>query len=105
MVSILRNELIEVKTNFANERRTIFLEGSDEQDDEDLIQKEDMVITVKSALATSKEFLFLLTELREGVGKVELACKTREEDFCHKSFFCEYSHFRTVFFSNNGKSI
>jgi DNA gyrase subunit A len=46
LMSILRNELIEVKEEFANDRRSEFVESEFEHDIEDLIAKEDMVVTV-----------------------------------------------------------
>ena len=101
LVSILRNELIEVKTNFANERRTIFLEGSDEQDDEDLIQKEDMVITVSRAGYIKRVPLSTYRAQRRG-GKGRAGMQTREEDFVTKVFFAN-THTSILFFSNNGK--
>ena len=101
LVSILRNELIEVKTNFADERRTIFLEGSDEQDDEDLIQKEDMVITVSRAGYIKRVPLSTYRAQRRG-GKGRAGMQTREEDFVTKVFFAN-THTSILFFSNNGK--
>ncbi|MEE3261052.1 MAG: DNA gyrase subunit A [Pseudomonadota bacterium] len=101
LVSILRNELIEVKTNFANERRTIFLEGSDEQDDEDLIQKEDMVITVSRAGYIKRVPLSTYRAQRRG-GKGRAGMQTREEEFVTKVFFAN-THTSVLFFSNNGK--
>ena len=101
LVSILRNELIEVKTNFADERRTIFLEGSDEQDDEDLIQKEDMVITVSRAGYIKRVPLSTYRAQRRG-GKGRAGMQTREEDFVTKVFFAN-THTSVLFFSNNGK--
>ena len=101
LVSILRNELIEVKTNFADERRTIFLEGSDEQDDEDLIQKEDMVITVSRAGYIKRVPLSTYRAQRRG-GKGRAGMQPREEDFVTKVFFAN-THTSVLFFSNNGK--
>ena len=101
LASILRNELIEVKTNFADERRTIFLEGSDEQDDEDLIQKEDMVITVSRAGYIKRVPLSTYRAQRRG-GKGRAGMQTREEDFVTKVFFAN-THTSVLFFSNNGK--
>jgi len=101
LVSILKNELIEVKTNFANERRTVFLEGSDDQEDEDLIQKEDMVITVSRAGYIKRVPLSTYRAQRRG-GKGRAGMQTREEDFVTKVFFAN-THTSVLFFSNNGK--
>ena len=49
LFNILRGELEEMREQFANERRTTIEEGFFEQDIEDLIQQEDMVVTVSDA--------------------------------------------------------
>jgi DNA gyrase subunit A len=49
LFNILRDELEEMREQFANERRTTIEEGFFEQDIEDLIQQEDMVVTVSDA--------------------------------------------------------
>src|SRR5690606_1648389 len=46
VLEILRNELLAMKEQFATPRRTAIEEGGPEQDIEDLIQREDMVVTV-----------------------------------------------------------
>jgi len=46
LMSIIRAELVAVKTAFADKRRTEILESEADMDDEDLIQREDMVVTV-----------------------------------------------------------
>ena len=46
MIGIVRDELIAIKEEFATPRRTEILDIEGEVEDEDLIQKEDMVVTV-----------------------------------------------------------
>ena len=47
--AIVKTELAEVKTEFATPRKTVIIEQEDEVEDEDLIQREDMVVTVSHA--------------------------------------------------------
>jgi DNA gyrase subunit A len=49
LFGILRDELVAYKTEFADKRRTTLEEGAGDQDIEDLIQPEDMVVTVTHA--------------------------------------------------------
>lgn len=49
MLDLMRNELIAVKTQFANPRRTEILELEADDDIEDLIPREDMVVTISHA--------------------------------------------------------
>ncbi|MDP2193786.1 MAG: DNA gyrase subunit A, partial [Alphaproteobacteria bacterium] len=48
ILEILKQELIDIKTRYATERRTIIDDSSSEFDIEDLIQQEDMVVTVST---------------------------------------------------------
>ncbi len=47
--AIVKTELAEVKAEFATPRKTVIIEQEDEVEDEDLIQREDMVVTVSHA--------------------------------------------------------
>ena len=46
LIQVVKEELLEAKENFADDRRTVLEENEFEHDIEDLIQREDMVITV-----------------------------------------------------------
>src|SRR6202012_1392997 len=47
--TIIKEELIAVKSEFATPRRTVIVDQENEVEDEDLIQREDMVVTVSHA--------------------------------------------------------
>uniref|UniRef100_UPI0038F62B20 DNA gyrase C-terminal beta-propeller domain-containing protein n=1 Tax=Streptomyces galilaeus TaxID=33899 RepID=UPI0038F62B20 len=49
VLGIVKTELAEVKAEFATPRRTVIMEQEGEVEDEDLIQREDMVVTVSHA--------------------------------------------------------
>ena len=46
LMGIIRDELVKVKTDFAMPRRTVILDSDADMEDEDLIQREDMVVLV-----------------------------------------------------------
>ena len=46
LMGIIRDELVKVKTDFATPRRTVILDSDADMEDEDLIQREDMVVLV-----------------------------------------------------------
>ena len=48
-MDIIKDELTAIKTEFATPRRTEIIENDGEVEDEDLIQREDMVVTVSHA--------------------------------------------------------
>lgn len=97
---IIRNELIAVRDEFSTPRRTEILEGGADFEDEDLIQREDMVVTVshegyikRVPLATYR------AQHRGGKGRAGMA--TKEEDFVTRLFVTN-THTPVVFFSSRG---
>ncbi|MBM3485164.1 MAG: DNA gyrase subunit A [Alphaproteobacteria bacterium] len=98
--AIMRGELVETKARYGTPRRTALEEQEDEQDVEDLIQREDMVVTIthggyikRTALSTYR------LQQRGGKGRAGMA--TREEDFVSRVFVCN-THTPVLFFSTRG---
>jgi len=101
VMAIVRAELVEVREAFAVPRRTTIVEGDADVDDEDLITREDMVITVthggyvkRTPLATYR------TQRRGGKGRSGMA--TKEEDAVTRVFSAS-THAPVLFFSSGGK--
>ncbi len=101
VMAIVRQELVEVREAFAVPRRTTIVEGDADVDDEDLITREDMVITVthggyvkRTPLATYR------TQRRGGKGRSGMA--TKEEDAVTRVFSAS-THAPVLFFSSGGK--
>jgi len=101
IMAIVREELVEVRQAFAIPRRTIIVEGDADMEDEDLILREDMVITVthggyvkRTPLATYR------TQRRGGKGRSGMA--TKEEDAVTRVFAAS-THAPVLFFSSTGK--
>ena len=102
VMGIVREELVEVRQAFAVPRRTEIVDGDADVEDEDLIAREDMVITVthggyvkRTPLATYR------TQHRGGKGRSGMA--TKEEDAVTRVFSAN-THTPMLFFSSGGKA-
>ncbi|MGE3644155.1 MAG: DNA gyrase subunit A [Beijerinckiaceae bacterium] len=100
VMDIIRAELAEVKTKFATPRRTVILESDADLDDEDLIQREEMVVTVSHAGYVKRVPLSTYRAQRRG-GKGRSGMQTREEDFVQRLFVAS-THQPVLFFSSRG---
>ena len=98
--TIIRTELTEVKTNFATPRKTEIIENDGEVVDEDLIQKEDMVVTVSHTGYVKRVPLSTYRAQRRG-GKGRAGVQMRDEDFVTKMFVAN-THTPILFFSSEG---
>ncbi|WP_413697783.1 DNA gyrase subunit A [Pseudovibrio sp. SPO723] len=97
---IVRNELEEVKNEFATPRRTEITEGGGDLDDEDLIQREDMVVTVSHGGYIKRVPLDTYRAQRRG-GKGRSGMQTKDEDFVTRLFVAN-THTPVLFFSSRG---
>ena len=100
LYGILRAELIEMREQFADERRTTIEEAEFEHDIEDLIQREDMVVTVTSSGYVKRVPLSTYRAQRRG-GKGRAGMATRDEDFVDQVFVVN-THTPVLFFSSTG---
>ena len=100
LYSILRDELTEIKEEFSNDRRTLIIESEFEHDLEDLIQREDMVVTVTAAGYIKRVPLSTYRSQRRG-GKGRIGMATREEDVVDQVFVVN-THTPVLFFSSTG---
>jgi len=99
--AIIKTELAEVKAEFATPRRTVIIEQEGEVEDEDLIQREDMVVTVSHAGYAKRVPLSTYRAQRRG-GKGRAGMQTREEDFVSRLFVAS-THTPVLFFSTRGQ--
>jgi DNA gyrase subunit A len=99
--TILKDELAEVKAQFATPRRTEIVEQEGEVEDEDLIQREDMVVTVSHAGYVKRVPLSAYRAQRRG-GKGRAGMQTRDEDFVSRLFVAS-THTPVLFFSSRGQ--
>ena len=100
IVTIIKDELIAIKTEFGTPRRTEILEMEGEVEDEDLIQREDMVVTVSHKGYIKRVPLSAYRAQHRG-GKGRAGMATREEDFVTRIFIAN-THTPVLFFSSRG---
>ncbi len=101
LLEVLRAELVEMKERFATPRRTELSEVEFEQDIEDLIQREDMVVTFSHGGYVKRVPLSTYRAQRRG-GKGRAGMKTREEDFVQQVRVVD-THTPVLFFSTAGQ--
>lgn len=99
--AIVKTELAEVKQKFATPRKTVIVEQEGEVEDEDLIQREDMVVTVSHAGYVKRVPLSAYRAQRRG-GKGRAGMQTRDEDFVSRLFVAS-THTPVLFFSSKGQ--
>src|SRR5712672_760340 len=99
--SIIKTELAAIKSEFATPRKTVIIEHEGEVEDEDLIQREDMVVTVSHAGYVKRVPLSAYRAQRRG-GKGRAGMQTRDEDFVSRLFVAS-THTPVLFFSSRGQ--
>ncbi|KAF0117898.1 MAG: DNA gyrase subunit A [Rhodospirillaceae bacterium] len=100
LYAILRQDLVQIKEEFATPRRTTIEDNVFEQDIEDLIQREDMVVTVTSTGYIKRVPLSTYRAQRRG-GKGRTGMVTKEAD-CVSRVFVANTHAPVLFFSSAG---
>ena len=99
--TVLRQELVETRARFADARRTELQAVEFEHNVEDLIQREEMVVTLSHRGYVKRVPLSTYRAQRRG-GKGRAAMRTREEDFVSRVFVVN-THTPVLFFSTAGK--
>jgi DNA gyrase subunit A len=99
--AIITDELTAVKTAFATPRRTEILDSDSDMEDEDLIQREDMVVLVSHAGYIKRVPLSTYRAQRRG-GKGRSGMQTRDEDFVARLFVAS-THQPVLYFSSKGQ--
>ncbi len=97
---IVKDELVAVRDEFGTPRRTELTDGGADMEDEDLIQREDMVVTVSHSGYIKRVPLATYRAQRRG-GKGLSGMATREEDFVTRLFVAN-THTPILFFSSRG---
>ncbi|MBF0562493.1 MAG: DNA gyrase subunit A, partial [Alphaproteobacteria bacterium] len=100
LYEILRSELVAIREQFATPRRTAIERVEFEHDIEDLIQREDMVVTVTNTGYIKRVPLSAYRAQRRG-GKGRSVMSIREDDFVTRLFVAN-THTPVLFFSSRG---
>ena len=98
---VVRDELIEIKEGYGDERRTEIYQDASDLTVEDLINEEDVVVTLShEGYAKAQPLSDYKAQKRGGRGKT--ATKMKDEDFIDKLFVAS-THDTLLFFSSKGK--
>jgi DNA gyrase subunit A len=102
LYAVMRGEFEEIRTAFPSPRRSEIIDGEfDEIDDEDLIQRDDMVVTVTLTGYVKRVPLSIYRAQKRG-GKGRSGMATKDEDVLTNVFMAN-THTPVLFFSNIGK--
>ncbi len=101
VLNIIKEELIELKKQYGDERRTEIVEEAEDISIEDMIVEEDMVVTVSHAGYIKRNPITLYNSQRRG-GKGKTGMGTKEEDFVEHLFVAS-THSTFLFFTNLGR--
>lgn len=100
VIDIIKKELIEIKDNFSIPRRTEIVDYIDDVQDEDLIKKEEMAVTVSHSGYIKRVPLSTYRSQNRG-GKGRSGMQTKDEDFV-TNIFVANTHQPILFFSSTG---
>jgi DNA gyrase subunit A len=102
LLQIIKDELIQVRNRFSDDRRTSIEQGEDDEiDDESLIQEEDIVITL-THFGYVKRMPVDTCSIQHRGGRGVSGMQTREEDFA-KNILTTTTHAILLFFTNQGR--
>ena len=101
ILNIIKDELIEIKEKFGDLRRSRIMASADEINIEDMIEEEDIIITLTHFGYIKRMPEGTYRPQRRG-GKGIIALTTREEDFV-EDIFITSTHDTILFFTNKGK--
>jgi DNA gyrase subunit A len=101
VMKIIRDELLLIKAEYGDPRRTEIVAEASEIDIEDLIKNEEMVITISHAGYIKRNALTTYRAQKRG-GKGKIGMETKEEDFVER-LFTATTHSYILFFTNKGR--
>ena len=100
-MAIIKEELLELRRKYSDERRTMIQDEAEEFTVEDLIAEEDMVITI-SHLGYVKRLTVTMYRRQNRGGRGSKGIETRDQDFAEHLFVAS-THDYILFFSNKGR--
>ncbi len=101
MLGIIKTEILEIKEKFSNERRTEILEQEDEIEDIDMIEDEEVTITLTHFGYVKRMPIDTYKSQKRG-GKGIASMTTRDEDFVEKMMVTS-NHAKMIFLTNMGR--
>ena len=101
LMQVIRDELIDIRERYGDDRRTEIIEDQHELSMEDLISEEDVVVTLSHAGYAKSQSLDVYRAQRRG-GRGKSATNMKDEDFIDKLFIAN-THDTVLCFSSRGK--
>ena len=101
VIKIIRDESVEIRDKYGDERRTQIIEGDSSIMIEELINEEDMVVTISREGYIKRSSVSEYRLQRRG-GKGRLGMGTKDEDFVEQLFVAN-THDYLLFFTNKGQ--
>ena len=101
LLKVIRDELIELKQDFGDERRTVIQRSQEDLDVLDLIEPEDVVVTLSHAGYAKRQPITIYRAQRRG-GKGRMATAIKEEDFVQKLWIAN-THDTLLAFTSTGR--
>ena len=101
ILDLMKSELLEVRKKYADERRTQIIAKEKEMTMEDLIQEEDMVVTITHNGFIKRTPVSAYKAQKRG-GRGIIAMETKEEDFI-EDLFVSNTHEYLMFFTTKGR--
>jgi DNA gyrase subunit A len=101
LMQVIRDELVEMRDQYGDERRTEIMESQLDLTLEDLISEEDVVVTMSHAGYAKAQPMDVYQAQRRG-GKGKTATTTKDEDFVDQLFVAS-THDTILCFSNRGR--
>ena len=102
ILGIISDELNEIKEKYGDDRRTEITLGADQIEDEDLIPREDVIITITHTGYIKRLPVTTYRSQKRG-GKGVIGMETKENDFVEHLFVSNTHHY-LMFFTNKGKA-
>jgi DNA gyrase subunit A len=101
LMNVIRDELLAIKEEFGDERRTVILEDHQDLSVEDLIEPQDVVVTLSHAGYVKAQPIDVYQSQRRG-GRGKRAATMKDEDFVERVLVA-HSHDTILCFSSRGK--
>jgi len=98
---IIKQEIIDIKDRYGDDRRTQIIEGNTEMEDEDLIPVEDVVVTISNSGYIKRMPVHTYKQQRRG-GRGVIGMDTKETDFV-VDLFVASTHDYILFFTDKGR--
>ncbi len=101
LLKVIRDELLELRADFGDERRTVIQRSQEDLDVLDLIEPEDVVVTLSHAGYAKRQPVSIYRAQKRG-GKGRMATAIKEEDFVEKLWIAN-THDTLLAFTSTGR--